>query len=144
MATPRTFGIGELARQSDVKVETVRYYEQSGLLPNPPRTEGGHRLYTEEHFKRLVFIRRCRELGFSMEEIHGLLALVDGGKYTCGEVQALTLEHAAGVRRKIKDLRRLERTLTRIASGCEGGAVPECPIIDALSDPGTRLTDAAR
>lgn len=130
--------------KSGVKVETVRYYEQSGLPPNPPRTEGGHRLYTEGHLKRLVFIRRCRQLGFTMEEIRGLLDLVDGGKYTCGEVQALTLEHAADVRRKIKDLRRLERTLTRIASDCEGGAVPECPIINALLDPRTRLTDATR
>lgn len=144
MSTPRTFGIGELARRSDVKVETVRYYEQSGLMPDPPRTDAGHRLYTEAHFKRLVFIRRARQLGFSLEEIRGLLALVDGGKYSCGEVQALTLEHAASVRRRIKDLRRLERTLMQIASECEGGAVPECPIIDALSDPATRLTDSAR
>jgi MerR family mercuric resistance operon transcriptional regulator len=134
MATPRTYGIGELARQAQVKVETVRYYEQSGLLPNPPRTEGGHRLYTEAHRKRLVFIRRCRELGFSMEEIRGLLDLVDGRKYTCGEVRSLTLEHAASVRRKIEDLRRLEKTLARIASECAGGAVPECPIIAALFD----------
>lgn len=141
MAMPRTFGIGELAKQSGVKVETVRYYEQSGLLPNPPRTEGGHRLYTDAHFKRLVFIRRCRELGFSMEEIRALLDLVDGRKYKCGEIQALTLEHAAAVRRKIEDLRQLERTLTRIAAECEGGAVPECPIINALLDPRTHLTD---
>ncbi len=144
MATPRTYGIGELARQSQVKVETVRYYEQSGLLPNPPRTDGGHRLYTETHLKRLVFIRRCRELGFSMKEIRGLLDLVDGRKYTCGEVRSLTLEHAADVRRKIADLRGLERTLMRIASECEGGAVPKCPIIDVLFDSGTRLTDARR
>src|SRR5690606_19836284 len=96
---------------------------------------------TEAYFKRLVFIRRARQLGFTLDEIRGLLELVDGGKYSCGEVQALTLEHAASVRRKIQDLRRLERTLTQIASECEGGAVPECPIIDALSDPASRLMD---
>jgi MerR family mercuric resistance operon transcriptional regulator len=134
-----TFGIGTLAKRAGVKIETIRYYEQSELMPDPPRTEGGHRLYTGDHLKRLVFIRRCRELGFTMEEVRDLLKLVDGGGYTCGEVQAITLERAASVRRKIKDLRRLERTLTRIASTCEGGTVPACPIIDALLDPDTRL-----
>lgn len=142
MSLPRTFGIGQLAERSGVKVETVRYYEQSGLMPDPPRTEGGHRLYTEEHLRRLIFIRRCRQLGFVMEEIRGLLYLIDGGKYTCGEVQALTLDHARSVREKIKDLKRLEKTLTRIASECEGGAVPECPIVDALLDPGADLWGA--
>ena len=139
MPLPRTFGIGRLASQSGVKVETVRYYEQSGLMPDPPRTEGGHRLYTEEHLRRLIFIRRCRQLGFVMEEIRGLLGLIDGGNYTCGEVQALTLEHAKSVREKIKDLKRLEKTLTQIASECEGGAVPECAIVDALLDPKAKL-----
>lgn len=135
MPTPRTFGIGELARESGVGIETVRYYERSKLMPNPPRSEGGRRVYTEGHLKRLVFIRRCRQLGFSLEEIRGLLGLVDGREYTCGEVQALTLGHAETVRRRIESLRRLEETLSRIAAKCGGGTVPDCPIIDALLDP---------
>lgn len=142
MAMARTFGIGELARQSSVKVGTVRYYERCGLMHEPPRTAGGHRLYREEHLRRLVFVRRSRQLGFSMEEVRALLDLVDGGKYTCREVQTLTLEHAADVRRKISDLRRLERTLVRIASDCKGGVAPECPIINALLDPKPSFTDA--
>ncbi|HEY5568893.1 MAG TPA: helix-turn-helix domain-containing protein [Gammaproteobacteria bacterium] len=139
MSPPRTFGIGPLARQSGVKIETIRYYERSGLMPDPPRTDGRHRLYSEDHLKRLLFIRRCRQLGFSMEQVRGLLHLVDGGRYTCGEVQALTLEHAGDVHRKIRDLRRLEKTLTGIAAKCRGGAVPACPIVDALLDPQARV-----
>ncbi len=129
-----TFSIGALSGRSGVNVETIRYYERIGLLPSPPRTEGGHRLYRGEHLKRLAFIRRSRELGFSIDEIRALLDLVDSGEYTCGEVKSMTDAHLENVRRKIADLRRLERTLAGISSQCEGGAVPECPVIDALCD----------
>lgn len=129
-----TLTIGALGRRSGVNVETIRYYERIGLLPNPPRTEGGHRLYGLEHVKRLAFVRRSRELGFSIEEIRALLELVDSGAYTCGEVKAMTETHLENVRSKISDLRKLERTLGGIASQCEGGEVPECPIVDALFD----------
>ena len=124
--------IGGLSERAGVNIETIRYYERSGLMPDPPRTEGGHRLYRHAHLKRLVFIRRSRELGFSLEEIRVLLGLVDGGDYTCGEVKVLTDIHLVAVRRKIADLRKLEKTLKSISSRCEGGTVPECPIIDAL------------
>lgn len=134
MNASQHFGIGVLSGQTGVNIETIRYYEREGLLPHPPRTPGGHRCYSNDHVKRLTFIRRSRELGFSMAEIRDLLALVDGQSYTCGEVKALTLEHAEMVRSKIADLQRMERMLVEIASGCEGGAVPECPIIDALMD----------
>lgn len=132
MSTAPHFGIGPLSERSGVKVETVRYYEREGLLPEPPRTSGGHRSYDESHLRRLTFIRRARELGFSMAEIRDLLALVDGGSYTCGEVKTMTMDHAKSIRRKIADLRRMEKTLLDISSRCEGGALPECPIIDAL------------
>ncbi len=122
---------GALARASGCNVETVRFYERTGLLPAPPRSAAGHRLYSQEHLKRLVFIRRSRDLGFTLGEVRGLLDLVDGG-YTCGEVQLLTLQHLETVREKIVDLRRLEHTLADIASRCAGGTVPECPVIDAL------------
>lgn len=134
MGTPRYFGIGALSAETRVKIETIRYYEREGLLPSPPRTAGGHRSYSEDHVKRLTFVRRSRELGFSLAEIRDLLAVVDGGSYTCGEIKALTLEHAESVRSKISDLQRMEKMLVEIASGCEGGTVPDCPIIDALLD----------
>lgn len=125
-------GIGTMSGQTGCKVETIRYYERIGLLPDPPRSEGGHRIYGLEHLKRLTFIRRGRELGFTLDEIRTLLGLVDGGNYTCGEVRELTLEHLQETRKKIADLRRLEKSLAAIAAQCEGGSVPECPVIDAL------------
>ena len=123
--------IGALSERTGVNVETIRYYEREGLLPNAPRTAGGHRVFDEVHLRRLIFIRRSRELGFSGTEVRALLRLVDGG-YTCGEVRELTLKHLADVREKIADLRRLEKTLATISSECEGGDIPDCPIIEAL------------
>lgn len=124
--------IGQLSKQTDCKIETIRYYERIGLLPEPARSEGGYRLYDESHLKRLSFIRRSRELGFTIEEIRGLLKLVDGGSYTCSDVKAITLEHVGTIRQKIVDLKKLEKTLSSIASQCAGDGTPECPIIDAL------------
>ena len=134
MATATVFpiGIGELSRQTGCKVETIRYYEQQRLLPEPPRTDGGHRLYTEEMRGRLLFIRRSRELGFSMEEIRGLLSLVDGEQISCERVKSMAEEHLDDIRAKISDLRRMQRTLTELAGRCSGKDVPECPIIDTL------------
>jgi len=124
--------IGKLSERAGVRIETIRYYEREGLLPRAPRTEGGHRVFDDAHLRRLLFIRRSRELGFSGAEVQALLGLVDGG-YTCGEVRDLTLQHLAAVRAKIADLRRLEKTLAEISSECRGGKVPDCPVIEALS-----------
>ena len=124
--------IGALSKQTGCHIETVRYYERIGVLLKPPRTEGGHRLYGREHIKRLMFVRRSRELGFSLGEIRTLLKLVDGKQYTCREVKALMEEHLGDIKKKISDLKRLQKTLADISSQCEGGMVPECPIIDAL------------
>ncbi|MBI1986015.1 MAG: helix-turn-helix domain-containing protein [Rhodospirillales bacterium] len=127
------FGIGALSKRTGVNIETIRYYERIGMVPKPPRSEGGHRVYDQNHLKRLAFVRRTRELGFSLEEIRALLELVDGGDYTCAEVKAMTLAHADVIRQKIADLRRMERVLKGMAAQCDGGDVPECPIVDALS-----------
>lgn len=124
--------IGSLGRDSGVNIETIRYYERIGLMPRPRRTDGGHRLYERAHLKRLGFIRRSRELGFSLDEVRALLGLVDGGNYTCAEVRDLTLRHLAEVRGKIADLRRLERSLKEMAAQCSGSTVPVCPVIDVL------------
>jgi len=127
--------IGALSKHTRVNIETIRFYERVGILPKPPRSAGGHRIYSQDQLMRLSFVRRSRELGFSLDEIRGLLQLVDGGRYTCAEVKAITLDHLADVRRKIADLRRLERTLADVAGRCRGGKVPDCPVIEALFDP---------
>ena len=127
--------IGTLSKRTGVNIETVRFYERVGMLPKPPRSAGGHRIYGHDQLMRLGFIRRSRELGFSLDEIRELLRLVDGGRYSCAEVKAITLDHLADVRRKIADLRRLERTLADVAGKCRGGKVPDCPVIEALSGP---------
>lgn len=129
----RTASIGVLSRRTGVNIETIRYYERIGIMPNPPRTEGGQRIYGETHMKRLTFIRRSRELGFTLDDIRALLSLVDGGEFTCGEVKEMTVAHMEGIRRKITDLRRMERVLKEMASKCDGGDVPDCPILEALS-----------
>jgi MerR family mercuric resistance operon transcriptional regulator len=139
----KQFTIGELSKRTGVNIETIRYYEKIGAMPNPPRTAAGYRVYDEGLLKRLTFIRRCRQLGFSMAEIHQLLGLVDAHGYTCAEVQALTLEHAEMVKQKIQDLKSLEKTLRGIASQCTGKKVPECPIIDSLLGPANQLATQA-
>ena len=124
--------IGALSKQTACNIETIRYYERIALLPPPPRTEGGHRLYSESHLRRLTFIRLARELGFTLDEVRSLLSLVDDGSYTCGDVLALTTEHLKEVRTKIRNLKKLEKTLVEIAANCTGDDAPECPIIEAL------------
>ena len=131
-AKKRDLSSGALAREAGVNVETIRYYEKIGLMPEPVRAGNGYRVYDETGLKRLSFIRRCRELGFSLDEVRGLLGLVDGGDYTCAEVRDLSIVHLSDVRQKIRDPRKMERTLKEMVSQCDGGLVPECPIVDRL------------
>lgn len=126
---------GTLAARTGCHAETIRYYERIGLLPHPARSPGGHRQYSERDERRLRFILRGRELGFGIDELRGLLGLVDRRAVTCGEVKRTALAHLEAVRRRIADLRRMERTLAATAARCSGGSVPECPIIDALGGP---------
>lgn len=126
--------IGALAKQSGVKKETIRYYEHIGVMPEPARSPGGYRLYGPDHLKRLTFVRRGRELGFSLDELRELLHLVDGHTYTCAEVHDLTARHLAEIRDKIADLRRLQRVMDDMAAQCSRDQIPECPIIDTLFD----------
>ena len=122
----------ELARCTGCNLETIRYYEKIGLMPDPPRTIAGYRVYGAGHVSRLRFILRARELGFPIEELRSLLSMVDAHDYTCGDSHAMTTAHLKGVRDRIRDLQRLESTLSAIADQCTGDAVPECPIIDAM------------
>ena len=125
---------GIVSKLTGCNIETVRFYEKIGLMPDPKRSEGGHRLYSDDQVGRLHFICRCRELGFTLKEIRVLLELVDRRDYTCAEVRDISLAHVEEIGRKIKDLRRLEKTMHRMIQECDGGAVPDCPVIDALFD----------
>lgn len=127
----RALSIGKISDQTGVKIETIRYYEKVGLMPSPPRSAGGQRVYDHNHRDRLAFIRRCRDLGFSLESVRSLLGLNDEPP-SCGEVQSITLAHLDAVRSKISDLKRLEKVLSAISNDCEGGDNPNCAIIDAL------------
>ena len=136
-----TCSIGRLAQQTNCKVETVHYYEKTGLMPEPPRTDGGHRIYSLTHVKRLNFIRRSRELGFSIKQIKELLKLTDEPNHCCGEVKTIAMLHAKKVQQKIDDLQRLEMALNKIVNQCKGSdfSIEDCPIIDALSVDGQQV-----
>ena len=124
----------DLARMTGCNLETIRYYENIGVMPEPPRTAKNYRAYDKNHVERLRFIMRARELGFTLEEVRDLLALVDGGAQTCGEVQVLANTHLASVRTKIADLQRIEHVLSSTVAQCTGDDVPECPVIEALTE----------
>ena len=121
-----------MSQKTGVNIETIRYYERIGIMPKPDRTEGGNRQYNHDQLKRLFFIRRCRELGFRIEEIRELLQMVDGDNFTCGEVHTMTTNHLKSVKKKLSDLRRLEKSLKAMAAECSKGDVPDCPVIDTL------------
>ena len=123
---------GGLAKRTGVNSETIRYYEKINLLPTPDRNSSGHRVYANEQARRLSFIKRSRELGFTLREVRELLQLVDGGTYTCADVHGRVIAHLDDVNRKIVDLQRMKSTLQDMASQCTGGLVPECPIVDTL------------
>lgn len=129
-----TYTIGQLSKLTNCKVETVHYYERSGLMPNPPRSAGGHRIYDVNHAKRLKFIRRSRELGFSIEQIKTLLKYIDEPGHSCGEVKSMAIAQAREVQHKIDDLERLKTALNTMVKQCKTEYYPvdDCPIIDAL------------
>jgi Cu(I)-responsive transcriptional regulator len=129
----RILTIGHLARETGTKVETVRFYEKSGLLPAPSRTEGNYRSYDREHLNRLSFIRRARDLGFPLDQIRALLALSDDQGQSCAAVDAIAKEHRTEVERKISDLQALKKELDRMIDHCGCGVVADCRIIESLS-----------
>lgn len=123
--------IGALAERAGVKVETIRYYEKIGIMPEPGRTASGHRRYGIGHVTRLQFVRRNRELGFPLEDVRSLLGLEDGPP-SCNEVHDLAMRHLTSVRKRIEDLQALERTLANAADACALGDTPDCAVIDVL------------
>jgi Cu(I)-responsive transcriptional regulator len=125
--------IGDLAKATDTKVETIRYYEHVGLLAAPARTAGNYRAYRAEHLNRLSFIRRARDLGFSIDQVRTLLNLSDQKQRSCGAVDAIAREHLADVERKIADLTVLRRELKELIDQCRQGTIAECRIVEALA-----------
>lgn len=126
--------IGALSKATGTKVVTIRYYETIGLLAPAARSNSNMRTYDETDVERLRFVRRCRDLGFSLDEIRELLALSSEGARPCCEVDAITNRHLADVERKIADLQGLADRLRRISASCSGGGtISDCRIIDALS-----------
>jgi len=128
-----SFSIGELARPTGTKVETIRYYERIGLLPVPARTGGNYRAYTRRHLERLNFIRRGRDLGLALDQVRELLRLADDPGQPCTEVGRIARRHLAEVERKIADLTVLAAELRRLIDECGRGAVAECRVIKALA-----------
>jgi len=131
MPTPVT--IGELSNLTGIKVETIRYYERIGLLSAPPRTAANYRTYDQFQVGRLGFIRRARELGFSIDEIRKLLALADQQGQSCESVDEVARQHLADVDRKIADLKGLRRELNAIIRQCDQGTIEKCRILEALA-----------
>jgi DNA-binding transcriptional MerR regulator len=128
--------IGEAARQSGVKVPTIRYYEQIGLLPAPVRSEGNRRHYDDADLRRLVFIRHARELGFAIDAIRTLLTLQDNPSQPCATADVIAKARLAEVDQRINSLVALKAELELMVEGCSRGRVAECRVIEVLADHG--------
>jgi Cu(I)-responsive transcriptional regulator len=128
-----TLTIGDLGKATGTKVETVRYYERIGLLPKPSRSTGNYRTYGASELNRLSFIRRARDLGFSLDQVRALLRLSDDRTGDCAAVDRIASEHLREVDRKLADLKTLRRELKSVIDSCDGGSVAEYRIIDALA-----------
>ena len=125
------FSIGELAGLTGVSIETIRYYERIGLMPRPPRTGGGRRAFGVESLNTLNFIRRCRELGFGLDDVRTLLAL-RSTQACCMDVKSLASRHLETVRAKLRDLSEMEASLAELVAQCPGDTTSECPVLEAL------------
>ena len=127
--------IGEVAKKAGVNVETIRFYERRGLVPQPTRREGsGYREYSDEAVSRIRFIRRARELGFTLKEIKEILNLRESPTTTCGELKVRVEQKLADVEARLRDLKQIKMALRKLADECAGGKAPasECPILQAL------------
>lgn len=125
--------IGELARLTDTRVATIRFYEKEGLLPAPGRNSGNYRIYEKAHLNRLSFIRRSRDLGFTLDQVRKLLKLADDQDASCAEVDIITAANIAEIDRKLADLSALRTELVRRLEHCQGQTIANCRIIEALA-----------
>jgi DNA-binding transcriptional MerR regulator len=134
MNSNERFSIGELSKATGVKVVTIRYYEHVNLMPEPARTEGNYRIYSREHLHRLQFVRRCRDLGFTLDQLRDLLRLSVQSRRRCSGIDRITENHLKEIESKIADLERLAAQLRHIKNGCPGkGCIADCRILAALS-----------
>ena len=127
------FSIGELSRRTGCKVETIRYYERIGLLPEPPR-RGRYRQYTTDDTRRLGFLRRARTLGFTLDEIRALFRLAAGGNDSCIIAREIASLHLSGVKARIADLVQMESVLTELILACDLGETSGCPMLETLTE----------
>jgi MerR family mercuric resistance operon transcriptional regulator len=132
VARAEGLSIGELSELTDVNIETIRYYEQIKIFPAPPRTAGGRRVYDPTHLRILAFIRRSRELGFSLDQVRALLRLGGPEKASCRQVRDIATHHLEDIRAKIADLRKLEKLLAKTLAQCTGTTAPQCPVLAIL------------
>ncbi|HPQ95221.1 MAG: MerR family DNA-binding protein [Thiothrix sp.] len=130
---PATLTIGKLGQASGVSAETIRYYERSGLLPAPARSASGYRHYTMDDIRRLRFIRRGRELGFSLDEIRSLLQLADQPQQPCDAADQLVQQHITAVETRIRDLQAIHKALVQLV-GCNSPTAAHCLLLEALEE----------
>lgn len=141
MARGGRLTIGDLSRETGCKVQTIRYYEQIGLMPEPERSNGNQRLYTPAHLDRLAFLRHARELGFPLDAIRELLSLVDTPAQSCEAADAIARAQLDQVEHRIARLQALQRELQRMVAQCRGGEVRDCRVIEVLADHSKCLSD---
>lgn len=134
------YSIGELSKRTGVKIPTIRYYEEMGLIDAPERSEGNQRRYTKDGLSRLSFIRHSRDLGFSIEDIKDLLNLSQHPEKPCHDAHNIAVQHLADVQERISKLKRLERELKRL-SKCGAGNIADCAVIETLADHGLCETE---
>ncbi len=125
---------GELASKAGVNKETIRFYENKGLLPNPLRTDSGYRLYENKDVERLIFIKNAKELGFALSEIKELLAIADGNVFKCCDVRIIAENKLEFIENQIQQLTKLKKTLSKLVITCkQSETISDCPIIESLS-----------
>lgn len=139
--TGEDLSIGDLARDAGCTVQIIRHYEKIGLLPEPRRTSGNRRIYSQNQASRLQFIRHSRELGFGLDEIRQLLSFSDDPLQSCKQVDTIARQHLRGVQERMMRLRSMERELKRMIRECDGGVVADCKIIEVLADHSACLSD---
>lgn len=138
-----TLTIGEIGRRTGTKVETIRYYEKIGLLAPPGRTQGNYRAYGEDDLARLSFIRRTRDLGFSIDQVRMLVSLSDDDARDCTTVDEIASAHLQEIDRKLADLAAMRRAIAALVESCGGGVVRQCRILEALAPTmGARRADS--
>ncbi|MBL7003833.1 MAG: helix-turn-helix domain-containing protein [Gammaproteobacteria bacterium] len=135
------YSIGQMAKSGNCKVQTIRYYEQVGLLLTPQRNSGNQRIYNVSQYKRLQFIRHSRELGFSLDQIRNILTLSDNPSHSCKEVDQIARIHLKDIESKIKRLNGMKKELKRMINHCSGEQIADCNIVEVLSNHQLCLTD---